>query len=245
MRQNYLRRFMFSFLFLFVFGAFAYGQVFNSNYDKEEYQKSQIQNSNVDWSNPVYQIKENLDPIVPPYVMGFEEDEDFASWTIVDANEDNKTWEIQAMGGYNSDGCVRYHYSYNVGADDWLISPKLSLEAGKNYGIMLKARKNSTNYTERFKIFIGNGPSPDQLTTEIFNVEESEMEVTVDYQEFSAVVTINTTGDYYVGIQATSPPNQYYLYVDDFMVFESTGDDLGAVLLDGPSRTVVGTENRT
>lgn len=67
---------------------------------------------------------------VLPYVNNFTTMGDQQSFTIVDGNEDNSTW-------YPFDGKFSHFGSYDYDADDWLISPAIKLEAGKNYYVSM------------------------------------------------------------------------------------------------------------
>lgn len=177
-----------------------------------------------------------------PYTMGFESGEQYDMWTIIDANEDGKTWERITDNGVNESCCMRYSYNFNSSADDWLISPKLTLEAGKSYGIRLKAKKKGENYTETFKIFLGSGVTPESLTNQIFDVEQNDVQLSIIYQNFETTFNVEESGDYHIGIQATSPKNQFLMFVDDIEIYELEGDDLRAVSIRGPKKTIVGKE---
>jgi hypothetical protein len=189
--------------------------------------------SNTEMVGPAY---------TPPYTMGFEDDEQYSVWTIIDANYDNRTWtrepNIGVLGGY----AMRYRYSSGNPADDWLISPKLNLEAGKNYTIALKACQNQVNYIETFKVFLGTGVNAEDFTIELFDVETSDQPVTTEYQQYFISAEVETSGEYYVAIQATSEPDQYFFYVDDFEIYETCDYDLKALSFIGPVRAIVGKE---
>ena len=65
------------------------------------------------------------------YTADFNTEEGFSSWTVVDANNDGKTWGYSAS---NDEG-LRVFYSYDSSnqADDWLISPAFVPEASGRY----------------------------------------------------------------------------------------------------------------
>ncbi len=181
--------------------------------------------------------------ITPPYSMGFEDNEQYSLWTVIDNNGDGSTWSRQTnLSGYDGNA-MRYQYSSSNPADDWLITPKIQLEGGQAYSINLSAAKNSSYYTESFKVFIGTEPTLEAMTTEILSVgHEGETQVTTAYQLFETTATIATAGEYYIGIQSTSAANQFYLYIDDFEIFQLVDYDLKAVSISGPQSAIVNTE---
>ena len=56
--------------------------------------------------------------------------EDFDRWTFIDANKDEKTWVFSADGVP-----TRVYYSYHSTnqADDWFISPEITVPAAGTY----------------------------------------------------------------------------------------------------------------
>lgn len=182
--------------------------------------------------------------ITPPYTMGFEEDEQYTVWTVVDANLDGTTWSRTTNSGVIYDGyAMRYGYSSQNDADDWLISPKISLEANQIYKIGISARQNSPTYSESFKLYIGTNNTTSSFTTELLSVgHEGEENVSTMYKTFDTIITVNSSGDYYFAIQATSVKDQFHLFVDDFEVMPLSGDDLAATIISGPISGMVGFE---
>mgnify|MGYP002904417539 FL=1 len=63
------------------------------------------------------------DALLPPYSQDFTEKNSLGLFTVVDVNNDNKTWTY-------SNGTVRYAYHMKNNADDWLITPPLKLKKG-------------------------------------------------------------------------------------------------------------------
>ncbi len=182
--------------------------------------------------------------IEPPYNMGFEDNENYQLWDIVDANNDGSTWERKTFGGVNNSCAMSYNFSFNNDADDWLISPKLYLKENKTYVIKVDAKKHSDIYNESFKVFIGEGKNPSELTTELFstNPDYEFTQLTSEYKTFEMSTYTYNTGSYYIGIKATSPANQFFMYIDNFEIYEYTDVDLQAISLVGPLKTTLGQE---
>ena len=84
-----------------------------------------------------------------PYSETFDTAADFATMTVVDAN--NKTW-------YHSDyyKSAMIDYSDDSSMDDWLILPAFSLAPGGTYTFEMDARCYSSIFgTERFEVKMG------------------------------------------------------------------------------------------
>jgi hypothetical protein len=102
-------------------------------------------------------------------------------WTTVNSNNDNYTWE--EFNGYGV-----YVFTSNSSADDWLVSPELSLEGGVAYQITID-KTPFTGFDSRsiIEVYIGQGDdvsayksigrldlSTDQPDVLYFSVDHSE-----------------------------------------------------------------------
>lgn len=81
----------------------------------------------------------SLGNIEPPYTNSFDTADALAGYTIIDANNDGKSWSV-------SGGAVRVSYNSSKAMDDWMITPAVRLEAGKAYYVSFKAYSQSNNY---------------------------------------------------------------------------------------------------
>lgn len=155
------------------------------------------------------------DPFRPieeyPYLNTFQTLDDQESFTIIDANGDNDTWDF----AYNSDEnwFARYTYNESMDADDWLISPAFRFEAGKQYRLTFDAWNK--DFEERFEVLAGNDATPDAMTIQV--VEPTDVTWN-EPQGFEAKISIATTGTYYIGFHAISPADMNKLFVDNVMV---------------------------
>ena len=69
------------------------------------------------------------DPLTPPYTESFASDAFVSDYTIIDVNNDGVTW-----GPYL--GSVQISYNSNEAMNDWLITPALALEGGKDVQLL-------------------------------------------------------------------------------------------------------------
>ena len=146
-----------------------------------------------------------------PYLNTFQTPEDQEAFTIIDANEDNATWDF----AYNSDEnwFARYTYSEAFDADDWLISPAFHFEAGKQYRLTFDTWNKS--YDERIEVMVGNDATALGMTIQVVKPTDVTWE---DPQELEAKISVPETGTYYIGFHAISAADMNKIFVDNVMV---------------------------
>lgn len=146
-----------------------------------------------------------------PYSTIFYGDDE---WSIIDANSDNKTWIKESGSSYSSaDGAaggIKYPYHSKNSGDDWCISPAITLEAGKEY--KLKIWEKTGSYAESYKVFLAQENTIEALTagTTILNRESIKSS---SWAKQVTTFTVETTGDYYLGIYGCSAADQFNLYL--------------------------------
>lgn len=149
-----------------------------------------------------------------PFIEGFNSADDFALWTIEDANG-GSTWRY-----YTSDSEQAADYEYDSEkrpADDWLISPPIRLETGKAYKISYKWRVMMKAYPESFEIMLGTSSNAASMSTLLgrhANVSNTA------YQSADNSFTVDADGDYYIGLHCFSSAYMYILRVDDIAIDE-------------------------
>ena len=133
-------------------------------------------------------------------------------WTIINANGDDKTFSLMYADEEETDLIAAYAYSATNAANDWLISPKLSI--GENQSVRFNVA--NTGYEEKYKVWlITESPSNYENATLL----QDETTANARYGEFDNV-TINMSAYngqvVYIGIQCVSAADQYYFIVDNF-----------------------------
>lgn len=137
-------------------------------------------------------------------------------FTIIDANEDNSTWRFEAERA-----SIGYTNSADVPHDDWLVSPAIKLEAGKNYKFAVDVWRTSTSGTEAFEVKVANANTAEALAAGAQVIENQNIEPTEATTYSNDAVTVTETGYYFFGIHATSPGDQYGLSANNFKVEEA------------------------
>lgn len=150
------------------------------------------------------------DPVEAPYYNFFDTASDFAQFGVLDMNEDGKTWTLVS-------GTARITYNSSMSADDWMISPAIKLEGGKPYAFSVDAKAYSASYPERFEVKIGTVAKPSQLSTTVIPATDVK---TGTFTTYSGSICVEETGYYHVGIHGISDPDQFYLFIDNFKVFD-------------------------
>ncbi len=155
------------------------------------------------------------DPFKPiedyPYLNTFQTTDEQEAFTIIDANNDNDTWDF----AYNSDEnwFARYTYNETFDADDWLVSPAFHFEAGKQYRLTFDTWNKG--YDERIEVMAGSDATPGGMTIQVVEPTDVTWE---EPQQLEAYVTVSETGTYYIGFHAISPADMNKLFVDNVMV---------------------------
>ncbi len=93
-----------------------------------------------------------------PHTFEFSSQEEFDTWERIDGNGDESTWYYNTWPfcGAKSD----YNYVYDYPAHDWLISPRVSMEAGKHYKVVFDALPGNKNVTEIVAVSFGADNTP-------------------------------------------------------------------------------------
>lgn len=140
----------------------------------------------------------------------------FKQWTVVDNNNDEKTWVFSPD---NEEGS-RVYYSYHSTnkADDWLISPEITPPAEEK--IVIRYTLKGSYYKEAAEVLICNGNETDVLKfTEVVNTHND-----LDDSDHTFVGIIEPKdASFRVAIRATSEPDRWRLYLKSFSV-EVTDD---------------------
>ncbi len=147
-----------------------------------------------------------------PYVEDFENTAALECWTIVDANNDGKTFTY-----YN--GTARYSYSSTNDANDWLISPEFTFTGSQIATI--DYRCGSASYPEKFAVAALTGTS----TTGAIMLTDT-IDVTNSTDETLNIDLSSLNGNYRIGIHCVSDADQLSLYVDNFNVMDISTESI-------------------
>lgn len=150
------------------------------------------------------------DAYAVPYFEDFEGktlEETF--FTIINANDDAKKWEIYS--GY-SGTTLRITYSAsNVTQDDWAITPPIKLEASESYALSYDISLPYPSWgTENIEVLVGTSPDVDAMTQLI-----TEAEYSTSSTKTKAYFSVPADGTYYIGFHCVSPGNHGNVDLDN------------------------------
>lgn len=91
-------------------------------------------------------------PFNSPYNTNFETEDDFALFSVINANNDNSTWKYMAYYRY-----AQYNRTYGDSeGDDYLISPRIAFEQDNVYSLQFTTVNNGPN-PEALSVILTNG----------------------------------------------------------------------------------------
>ena len=152
------------------------------------------------------------DTFEAPYSESFDDEADFAHFTVIDNNRDESTWTYYKAS--NGDGNARYMFSADNAADDWLITPPIMVEKDKTYVVKFKARSFLPNLTERIEVRYGRANTVAAMTGTLLPATDLYGGI----NEFSKEIKADADGKLHIGFHAISEPNRFYLELDDISV---------------------------
>ena len=132
--------------------------------------------------------------------------EEYNEFQTVNANGDDGVWSY-----YEQFGAVRYNFSVDNDADDWLILPAVNIpstDAMIRCAFNVRGMGESPKFTETYEVWEGETPDPASMrkihtSPEIRNEAFTPM-------EFSFAPT--HTGKTYLAVRATSKKNAFHLF---------------------------------
>ena len=146
-----------------------------------------------------------------PYTSDLTQEGTIDSFKVIDNNDDGSTWQWEA--GYGT--C--YVYSSDNDGDDYLISPRVHLQGGKNYYLIVNAV--TSGYPERFELLLGKEPTVEALTTQLMPpTEVTNFNDPGDF--FEQIFSVPEEGIYNIALHALSDADMDHLTVNFISIEE-------------------------
>lgn len=156
-----------------------------------------------------------------------------SGWSVIDANNDGRTWaagnetHTSKPTGITATASSNYTYSGKGNMDDYLLSPAIHFEAGKEYKVIFNWRAGNKNESETMTVYLSQSVQPEEIkaSTEIVsyvNFVGANEGVDANYQKVSKTITPEQTGDYHVVFYCNSIEYQTGVKVYDLIVAEDT-----------------------
>lgn len=158
----------------------------------------------------------------PVYVTYFAEDftspdAAAARMGVFDGNGDGKTWIFES-------GTAMYDYSRDDAADDWLITPAVTLSAGQTYLLKVEMYSRSTGFAETMTVACGNAQNPGAMTQTLWGPAEMTWDVRSPQRFVEIPLTPEASGPVCVGFHITSPANKWNAYIADIRIVQEVTD---------------------
>ena len=143
----------------------------------------------------------------PPYKFDFSAN-GLTDWTILDVNNDGKTWKLYQ-------GNLSIQYNAKMDHNDWAITPPVLLEAGKLYPLKYSAKSMAGNL-EKMEVYMGDSNTSEAMTMQLV----AAATIPASNKTYTADLSVKETGLYYIGFHAISPKNKNRLTVSSISIGE-------------------------
>ncbi len=152
--------------------------------------------------------------MVPPYTEAFDSEKSFSLYTIIDNNNDGKSWEFYEKGDEKS---ASYVYSRVNDGDDWLITPAIQFNGGKLYSVSFEACSYGYRYNERVEVKWGNSPTVEGMTHTLLDSTDI---ISPTFNKYTREIASEKDQKVYIGFHAVSPKDEFRLYLRNVSVYE-------------------------
>ncbi len=172
-------------------------------------------------------------PISIPYSENFETAiiPAIPACTSIQNIGSGNSWITANNPGYGfTSQTLEYRWNASYAANAWFYTPGLILEGGTEYKVTFKYGNTGTTFPEKLKVAYGTSAAAASMTTVLMdfpNITQSSP------QDASYVFTPTTNGIYFIGFNAYSDADMFYLFVDDIEVKLKSGLPISLAFFDG------------
>ncbi len=163
-----------------------------------------------------------------PFFSSLETEESLAMWTLHDEDGSGQSWQIGKLTGSRPGAESYADNSYQHPLDDWMVSPPLHLESGRDYLLSFHVR-TAYSEAESFEVRLGGGNTPEEQTLLLCDTTMK------DYYGEDVVlpVTVDTTGIYYLSFRhAMEIGKGFVLHFEDVEFKRNDEGSLRGVVID-------------
>lgn len=146
----------------------------------------------------------------PPYFEDFLSADVLKEFIIIDNNNDGYTWKYNTDQGKHE---VIYHENYSQDADDWLLTPRIHLTAGKKYVVSYSVKCRLESYPEAIQVGYGTESDPSAYT-----ITRDIAVTNKNYINYSDTITVASDDYYRIGFHAVSQKSMWDLALDSISV---------------------------
>ncbi|MCX7547430.1 fibronectin type III domain-containing protein [Xanthomarina sp. F1114] len=171
------------------------------------------------WTGP-FNFITTCDAVNVPYTVDFQESTATPDCTsIINEGAGSTQWEVVSVTSYGfTPNHLRYKWDTSNAANSWFFTRGVNLTGGETYTITYDYGGTGTTFPEALKVAYGTDRDSASMTNIIADypsvVNSAPMS---ESQNFTPA----TTGVYYIGFQAYSDANQFYLHLDNISIDEA------------------------
>lgn len=170
-----------------------------------------------------------------PYENELETIDRALEFNVIDANNDNNTWEY-------SEGYQGYVYitSLEKQADDYLILPPVNLKAGKKYQVRFYYyTSNYSDVEEKLKLLLGKEPNAESLTTVVGDFTFEGGVTGATWYETHTEYISPEDGVFNFAFKCESEPYMGFVIVSHIKIREMSDTEAQALNVVGPVETYI------
>lgn len=183
-------------------------------------------------SEPTVSEAINLGPNLGfPHTDGFSEEE-FAKWTVVDANDDGNAWIYYNLSWAKAMGA--YFTAANASGDDWLISHAFEFEANSTYKVTLIGLANGNHNIDFHLLRDYNYASP------VKNIGSVAFARAFALGTQTFTFDTDEGGAFNLAMHEVAAAGNSYLIIDEIQIEKLVNNNLAALELSGNSKPVTG-----
>lgn len=166
-------------------------------------------------------------------------------WTVVDANQDGTTWK-QGAESYGLQGfCATYSYSRSNAANDWLISPAISID--KACTLLFSYRSANSTYDEKLSVYLSTTGSDTVSLAQNKIFEKLDIR-NMSYEQASISLDEYVGETVHIGFKAHSDADMYGLFIDELSIvscaapkasIEAVAQNSASVIVSEAAQTVL------
>lgn len=145
-----------------------------------------------------------------PFFESFDTEDMWPEWTVIDANGDGIKWEYPTY--MRTQGYAMINKNRNLDMDDWLITPPVMMQPGKEYDLYLKLQGTAGALMERVALKMGGSPDVEGMTVDLLPANP----VSGDSVRWKVSVRVPHEGAWYFGVHGVSPANAGQLHLLEF-----------------------------
>jgi len=151
--------------------------------------------------------------VTPVAYWDFETDEQVTGWSVYDADADGNNWSVYPTSGINSSRCVgsRSYYSGTLNPDNWLITPKVSLDGALNFW----TKNYSSTWLDKIDVYVLVGEMNEEDPTAGFEKVTDGIIPPAEWSEYNIDLTQYAGAEGYIAFRHYESENMFLIYLDN------------------------------